>query len=191
MEDTRQTLILRLQSLDDEEAWNVFHDAYSRYVYTILRKVGVPHEDAADLQQLIFVKLWKKLPDFEYQPDKAKFRTWLGRVIKNTALDWMRARKNQAHPLDESMNHSLDDPTVLDSIIENEWRTYVSNLAMQKVKGVLTEQSVAIFELSLKGVDATEIAEKYDLKRNSVYRIIARVRERLALEIAAIRHELE
>ncbi|MFC4992331.1 RNA polymerase sigma factor [Rubritalea tangerina] len=191
MEDTRQTLIIRLQSLNDDEAWSVFHDAYSRYIYAVLRRVGIPHEDTGDLQQMILVKLWKKIPGYEYQPDRAMFRTWLGRVIKNTAIDWIRGKKPEGIVFDESVERSVMREEVLDTIIQKEWQTYVSNVAMQNVRRDITEQSVEIFELSLKGVDADEIAVQYGLKRNSVYRIIARVRERLVVEINEIRRELE
>ena len=63
------------------------------------------YEDAKDVSQDIFVKLYKKLPSFQ---GKAKFSTWLYRVAVNTCIDRIRASK-QTVSLDESRTESESD----------------------------------------------------------------------------------
>ena len=87
---TRATLIQRLQLQSDEAAWEEFIDVYSRYIYAIIRRLGVPAQSAEELNQAILVKLWEKLPDYKFLPEVAKFRTWLFRVIFNAVISHKR-----------------------------------------------------------------------------------------------------
>ena len=54
--------------------------------------VGSP-EDALDLSQEAFLKAWKALPRFEA---KAKFSTWLYRIVHNVVYDWTRRRRPES-----------------------------------------------------------------------------------------------
>ena len=49
-------------------------------------------EDAADLTQEAFLRVWQKLPEFRLQ---AAFSTWLYRLTTNLCLDFMRGRKRR------------------------------------------------------------------------------------------------
>ena len=90
-----------------------------------------------------------------------------------------------------SMAESAGSPTDLDRFIENEWATYVSNLAMDRVRAVFRGQAIRVFELTLDGLSAAEIAESTGLSVSSVYTLTKRVKKRLYLEIRAITAELE
>ena len=83
---TRATLIQRLQLQNDEPAWEEFVEVYSRYIYGIIRRLGVSAQSAEELNQAILVKLWEKLPNYKFLPEVAKFRTWLFRVIYNSVI---------------------------------------------------------------------------------------------------------
>ena len=197
MNETRHTLIQRLKSQNDDQAWQTFEETYRRYIYTVLRKMGVAHDEAVDLQQEILVKLWKKLPTFEYQPDKARFRTWLCRVVRNTGLNHMRKSQNENEGKESFQNKDggsgPEDASeqVLEKMMDQEWQMYITNHAMERIRSKFSEQSVQVFERSLKGADVEDLAQEFGLKENSVYRIKNRVKERLILEIAELRRELE
>ena len=51
--------------------------------------MGLSPEDSEDLRQAVLLKLWKKLPDFEYD-DSRRFRSWLATVTRNTVVDYVR-----------------------------------------------------------------------------------------------------
>jgi RNA polymerase sigma-70 factor (ECF subfamily) len=64
--------------------WPVFH-----FVYKILRT----KEEAEDVSQEVFVKVWRNLAKFDHN---LRFEPWLFRIARNTALD--RLKKKQSIP---------------------------------------------------------------------------------------------
>ncbi len=60
------------------------------YSFT-LRFVGSVH-DAEDIVQDTFLKAWKSLR--KYDPRSSKFKTWLFRIARNTAIDFLRKKKH-------------------------------------------------------------------------------------------------
>jgi len=191
MEHTRKTLIQRLKHQSDDQAWETFVEAYSGYIYTVLRRMGVIHEETLDLQQDILLKLWKKLPDFDYQPERAKFRTWLCSVIRNTALNRIQSMSKEKARIDTLDEVKPVTETEIDTLMNQEWKTYIANQAMSKIRDKFNADSIDIFERSLKGEPVQDIAKRFDLKENTIYRIKNKVKERLILEIAELRRELE
>ena len=70
-----------------------FEDLVTRHrgrVYAMIQNMVKNDADAWDLSQEVFVKVWKALPKFEA---RAKFTTWLYRIVHNVVYDWMRKRK--------------------------------------------------------------------------------------------------
>ncbi|MFC4993226.1 RNA polymerase sigma factor [Rubritalea tangerina] len=194
MEQTRYTLIERLKDQQNEAAWQTFSSTYEAYIYVVLKRLGVTHEEAVDLRQDILLKLWKKLPTFDYQPEKAKFRTWLCQVIRNTAFTYLSSKNSEKARIDlyfSEENNPANKESKLDSIMDEEWRSYISNTAMEALREKFNAQSIEIFERSLEGAKAPELAAEYNLQENTIYRIKNRVKERLIVEIARLRKELE
>lgn len=191
---TRHTLIQRLQNQYDDEAWETFVESYGRYIYTVIRRMQVDHEDCMDLQQDILLKLWKKLPDFRYEPDKAKFRSWLCTVIRNTVVKYInstnsrRARDEKSWKLTTENGEGSEE---LDTLMQAEWQTYVTNLAMERIREKFSAQSIEVFSLTLEGKSVETIAAKFELKENSIYRINNRVKARLIAEAEELRRNLE
>ena len=58
---TRATLIQRLQLQNDEPDWEEFVEVYSRYIYGIIRKLGVSPQSEEGLNQAIFRKALGKI----------------------------------------------------------------------------------------------------------------------------------
>ena len=81
---TRQTLIDRARDPNNSQAWDEFTDYYKGFIRMVLMQLQAPLDDLEDLSQTILVKLWQNLSTVELGRDHAKFRTWLGTVIRNT-----------------------------------------------------------------------------------------------------------
>ena len=89
-ENTHQTLIARVRDQYDESSWNEFVGYYEKYIYTVVCRLGLSHHDALDLVQNILLLLWKNLQNFDYQPEKCKFRSWMNKVIRNEVAGFFR-----------------------------------------------------------------------------------------------------
>lgn len=76
----------------EEDAFNELVARYLREVYSFaFRLVGV-REEAEDISQETFVKVWKNLK--KYDITSSKFKTWLMRIARNTCVDHLRKRQN-------------------------------------------------------------------------------------------------
>lgn len=194
MQDTRYTLIKRLKDQHDQSAWTLFTETYQAYIYVVLSRAGVSHDDAVDLQQEILVKIWKALPSFDYQPGKAKFRTWLSRVIKNTAYSYFSSRGAERERVTRyATEKEITSPEsdVIENILDEEWKAYLSNLALQNLEKTVSQQSISIFKRMLAGESSAALAAELGLKENSIHRIKNRTRDKVITEIARLRRELE
>lgn len=190
---TSYTLLQRACDLGDEQAWEEFVGHYRRFIFYILNEMGVSAGDIEDLAQQVLLMLTKDLS--RYDSSRARFRTWLSRVIRNAALTHFRNQRNRRSRIrifgEEQSIETMNRPTDIDQRIEREWAAYVANEAMTRVKKVFQGQAVTVFELSLDGLPAAEIAEHTGLSIASVYTLRKRVKKRLYLEIRALVAELE
>lgn len=74
----------------DRNAFSVLVRRHQRALYRYLMQMVGSHDDALELTQEAFVRAWQALP--QWSPD-ARFRTWLFRIGRNTALDLLRRRR--------------------------------------------------------------------------------------------------
>lgn len=85
-----------------EQAFGLIIDAYQERIYWHLRKMTGSEEDAADLTQDVFIKVWNKLDSFQA---KSQLYTWIYRIATNEALAHLRKHKRmQLMELDESVD---------------------------------------------------------------------------------------
>ncbi len=139
------------------------------------------------------VALTKDLANFDR--DKGRFRSWLSAVIRNTAISYFRSKTRYQNRISDLQNEVPDgtfgQPAEIDAMIEREWKTYIATQAFERVEAVFEKNALSVFELSLEGFSATEIAEKTGLAVASVYTLKKRVKKRLCSEMMALTAELE
>lgn len=190
---TRQTLIQRAKDQNDEAAWNEFISFYKMFIYYLLNRMNVSLNDMDDLVQEILLTLWKKLDS--YKPEKAKFRTWLSTVIRNTTLNYLKhhnSYKNRTEELKSSLEamNSFSEPE-MDKIVEREWKAYLTNMAMERIKKVFSGHALTAFQTGIDGISAEEAAANLGITVDSVYTLRGRVKKRFVREIRFLMDELE
>ena len=72
--------------------FNLLIREYQERVYWHVRKMVIDHDDADDLTQEIFVKVWKNLSSFR---EDAKLFTWIYRIATNECLTFLRKKKRR------------------------------------------------------------------------------------------------
>lgn len=190
---TNHPLLRRARSLDDEEAWRTLSEHYERFIYYVLGELNVSPGDLDDVAQQTLIVLTRDLP--KYDRDRSKFRTWLKQVIRSTALMHFRKRDSQRRKM-ERFAENLSDGDArqapeIDRFVEDEWETYVTSIAMERVRAAYKGKAMEVLEMDLKGVPSTEIAERTGLAVSSVYTLRKRVKRSLLLEVRAVIKELE
>lgn len=75
----------------DEKALETLFRRYFRQIYAFIYKYAGGTKDAEDIAQETFLKVWRNLKKF----DKTKsFKTWIFSIAKNTAIDFLRKKKD-------------------------------------------------------------------------------------------------
>ncbi len=86
-------------------AFNLLVRKYQQKIYWHIRKMVIDHDDANDLTQDVFVKIWKNL--FEFRQD-AQLYTWIYRIATNECLNFLsKKRKRFFLPL-HNVEHELE-----------------------------------------------------------------------------------
>jgi|TARA_B100001093_G_scaffold244815_1_gene234412 RNA polymerase sigma-70 factor (ECF subfamily) len=189
---TRRTLLLRAKDPKDKKAWNEFVKIYKNFIYHLLHKMNVDPSSIEDVSQNVLLQLWKKLSS--YDPEKAKFRTWLSVVIRNIALNHFRSEKKRfTHSLEENAKSQIDENATdaLDRMIQEEWKMHIMDLAMEKMETLFSPNAIQVFALSLKGLPQKEIGAQLGISPDSVKVLKHRVRGRFIEEMRSLIHELE
>lgn len=84
-----------------EEAFRLLLKKYQQKIYWHVRRMVIDHDDADDVVQDIFVKVWKNLGNFR---EDSQLCTWLYRIATNECITFLNKKK-------QKQNVSLDDDT--------------------------------------------------------------------------------
>jgi len=190
---TRKTLIEKIIENNDNDSWETFCDSYQDYIFTMIKNMGVEHQDSEELKQDVLVKAWKALPGFTYDPEKGKFRWWLFTIVKNTVYKYFRDNSRNVkgdNATELAENSNFIEPEV-DKLAEEEWKRFVVNKAWVVVARCFDEHVIEIFSKLSKGAKVKDVAREYGIKENTVNAYKSRVRRSLYREIVKIEHELD
>jgi RNA polymerase sigma factor (sigma-70 family) len=89
--------------LTREEGFNLLLNKYQQKVYWQVRRIIINHDDADDVIQEVFIKVWKNLASFRQD---SQLYTWLFRIATNESLTFLKKKQSKN-------NVSLDELTVV------------------------------------------------------------------------------
>jgi RNA polymerase sigma-70 factor (ECF subfamily) len=187
---TRKTLIDRARDPNNAEAWDEFAGYYEGFIRMLLTKLQVPPDDHKDLSQDVLLELWEGLPKMEHGRNGAKFRTWMGTVIRNTV--YTHGSKNASRKRRDA-NAAAPDivPPDLDDVIEREWRDHIIELVIERLQASFSGKAMNVFMMTLDDRSTDDIAAELELTKDSVYVLRNRVRSRFLKEAKMLRNQLE
>ncbi len=117
MSDPARKLCERAKAGDLEAASELVTQFYER-IYAWFRRLTAHEEDAADLTQKTFCKVWSSLGSYE---GRSSFSTWLHGIGHHVYVDWRRQKKITEEPSDEWWLGCADDaPSPSDTVGERE-----------------------------------------------------------------------
>jgi RNA polymerase sigma-70 factor (ECF subfamily) len=154
------------------------------YVYSIAMSVLKHPDDAADLTQEAFIRLFRALPQYN---GESRFTTWLYRMVVNLGRDELRRRGRQV-PIAPATGDDEDVDPMSSVADDDRWADPARALDSQELResvrralGQLEEHHRLVLTLYyFDDLKYTDIAEIMDLPLNTVKSHIRRGKERLA-----------
>jgi RNA polymerase sigma-70 factor (ECF subfamily) len=92
----------------DQEAWDTIVHKYWRRVFNVAYKFVGKHDEAEDLSQEIFLKVYKALATFDR---RANFQTWVISISRNLCIDHYRSVRKERETVDRNVDAATLSPT--------------------------------------------------------------------------------
>lgn len=90
----------------DIEAFAVLVDRYAHAVHALVARIVVTAEDAEEVTQDVFLKVFDNLPRFD---GRSSLATWIYRIACNAAISHARRRRRPTCPIDERRIAAVTD----------------------------------------------------------------------------------
>ena len=161
----------------DNVAWEMVIVRFRRRVFHIAYKFTGKHDEAEDLTQEIFLKVFKSLDKFNRDAD---FSTWLSSVARNYCIDHYRARKREKEVLvEDALAYDLAPASYGNPYraLEDQDRRSLMRRGLDQLPDKLRE---AVILRDLQGLTYQEMATRLALPEGTVKSRINRGREELA-----------
>ncbi len=188
---THMTLIQRVKDRMDQQSWEEFTTFYSPYIMGILNKAGIKYDFVEDLCQEILLRIWKSIENFEYDPSKCKFRTWLGTVCRNHIYNFYERVEKKYDNVDMDESYLPPGEADINEIIEKEWQVYIAKKAFEKVSNDFNDKALVSYTEFQKGRDVADISKEIDVAANTIYVYHRRVKQAMTREILLLVKELD
>src|SRR5213596_3219872 len=132
-----ETLIQRCLN-GDQAAWDLIVKQYWRKVFNVAYKFVGKHDEAEDLTQDIFLKIFKSLDTFDR---RANFQTWLISVSRNLCIDHYRSVRKERETIDRDVDANELSPMSRDpspmAALEQRDRVVLLRIALDKIAPAL------------------------------------------------------
>jgi RNA polymerase sigma-70 factor, ECF subfamily len=186
--DSIDTIIQRCLA-GDQPAWEQIVRQHWRKVFNIAYKFTGKHDEAEDLTQDVFVKIFKSLNTFDR---RANFQTWLVSVSRNLCIDHYRSVRKERETIDRDVDAGELSPVSKTEspmqALEHRDRVDLLKKALHRLAPTLRS---AVLLRDIQELSYQEIADRLHLPEGTVKSRINRGRTELARQIRRLRDELE
>ncbi len=163
--------LMELVKTGDHQAFNTLVRQYGEYFYRISYRYVCNKENAQDIVQQAFLKLWE-FP-YKYNPNVASFKVWFCRVVVNLSIDFLRKKKITV-PID---NYEIEDDK---EKVEEGMHSKAQEEKVEKAIAMLPlRQKSALNLIVYEDLSYEEAAAVMKLKAGAVKSLVVRAKENL------------
>uniref|UniRef100_A0A7C6E959 RNA polymerase sigma factor n=1 Tax=candidate division WOR-3 bacterium TaxID=2052148 RepID=A0A7C6E959_UNCW3 len=186
-DDYDLALVKRIRA--QEEDWEMaFEQLVMKYQHSVLntiyRYIG-NYNEAEDIAQNVFIKVWHKIKTFK---KKAKFSTWLYRIVVNQCLDYQRKKKKEGTV---SLDDKLSEEKIPESLtveLDSEQKKK-SAIIKQAINELPANQRIALILSKYENKSYQEIADIMGISLGAVAALISRAKESLKTKLIPLREK--
>lgn len=171
---TDQYYVKRIQE-GDVNCFACLFDKYNRQVHTLILKVVGSREDAEELTQDVFMKVYRKIASFK---GDSSFSTWIYRIAYNTAISATRKRKTEFLAIEESQIDNVSEEEVAQVMGRVDTNEQIERLERAIARLSPDERGlILLYYMQQKSID--ELVEITALTPSNVKTRLFRVRKKL------------
>lgn len=182
----------------DSAAWEEIVQLHHRRIYNLCYRFTGRGEDAEDLTQEVFIKIYRTLKTYDVK--RGAFTTWVASMTRNLLVDHFRKSKQErmTDSLDASVTQEEDGPSLHERLadsgagpqsrIEQAEKQELIHQALQKLSPELRE---AVILRDLQDMDYREIAQILRVPEGTVKSRINRGRTELGRLLSRIYRQVQ
>ena len=157
-----QEELLPLIYQKDDKAFTLLYDMYSKSLYGVISNLIKDSDDAEDVLQDVFVKIWKNINS--YNESKGRFYTWMLNIARNSSIDRLRSKSHnnkQKNLSSDNFVHILDDQS---KMINN-----IDSIGIKEFIKKLKPRCIQLIDLLFfKGYTQKETSEELEIPLGTV-----------------------
>ncbi len=192
---TRESLLGRLKDWRDEESWREFFSIYRKLIFSMAVKAGLSEQELEEVVQETVISIAKTIKDFDYDPERASFKTWLRHLAQKRIADCFRKRSRDQ--LMRDAEETGKTPVIervpdanaanLDAVWEEEWQKELLEAALARIKTQVSAEQYQIFDFYvLKKMPMEKVAAALGTNAGQIYLAKHRITRLLKKEIAKL-----
>ncbi len=149
---------------NEEGAFRRLVDGHQRYVFSLAFRVLRNEDDAWDVAQETFIRVWKHLPAYDL---RAKFTTWLYTITVRLAADLLKSKNRRQRRFLTSDPEKSQDPAGAEEDMTFVNRDLAANI--KALVGKLPPKQQMVFVLrDLQDLTVDEVAQILSMSSNAV-----------------------
>jgi RNA polymerase sigma factor (sigma-70 family) len=181
---TRITLLERLRNGTDHLSWEDFFARYWPLIYRSAKVHGCSDHTAEEVVQDVMLVVFQQKDVFQYDPERGRFRDWLGTVVRNKVAQYRRRPAERARPVgsegDNALNQIPSQDLAPDAAWEAAYESALLTVLLDTVRREINPRTYLAFELSALGeLSGKQVSDITGLSQNAVYKSHKRVLKRL------------
>ena len=149
---------------------------YGGQVFNLIAHIVPCKEDAEELTQDVFIKVFRQLSSFK---EESCFSTWIYRIATNTALSAARKRKHNTLHLDDAAYSNIHDE-MIDEALDNDSEEQLQRLS-EAIDRLNAEERALITLYYMNEIPIAEVATIMRLTESNVKTRLYRTRKKLYL----------
>lgn len=158
-----------------QPAFRAIVEANQGFVYAVAFRFVNDPQEAEDIAQEVFVRLWKNLHTYK---QGVKLTTWLYKIVTNRCLDFLKSRhgRQRKNKVDIDRSHFVQDH----STPEKEFQRQELKRIVHKAAEELTPKQKAVFILrDLEGLTPEEVGEALSMSPGNVKSNLFHARQKM------------
>ena len=165
-----------------QPAFRAIVEVNQGFVYAVAFRFVNDSQDAEDITQEVFVRLWKNLHN--YKPE-VKLTTWLYKIVTNRCLDFLKSKhgRQRKNSVDVEKHRELTNYLTPERYYQQHELVKIIHAAADE----LTPKQRAVFILrDLEGLSPDEVSETLSMSAGNVKSNLFHARQNISEKLKAV-----